>query len=237
MSMEATPYTDQWTSEDGSVRLLCGDCLQVLPTLEAGSVDAVVTDPIWPNVPDGMFPCDDPLALFSGAMERLPEGTKRICIQLGCNSDPRFLAAIPASFPFLRVCWLEYVRPGNVGRILYTSDIAYMFGKAPAPREDQFLVSGLCRLVETKRDRVEHPCPRQPYHVQWQVRKFSNPGETVLDPFTGSGTTGMACVREGRRFVGIEKNPAYFAIARDRIIRELDTRKRCPLLPGLEAVA
>jgi site-specific DNA-methyltransferase (adenine-specific) len=49
------------------------------------------------------------------------------------------------------------------------------------------------------------------------VRLFSDPGELILDPFAGSGTTGVAAVRLGRRFVGWEANPAYTAIARKRL--------------------
>jgi len=44
---------------------------------------------------------------------------------------------------------------------------------------------------------------------------------TVLDPFMGSGTTGIACVRTGRRFVGIERDPAHYRTALERIQREL----------------
>ncbi|NLX97584.1 MAG: site-specific DNA-methyltransferase [Rhodopirellula sp.] len=46
------------------------------------------------------------------------------------------------------------------------------------------------------------------------------PGQTILDPFMGSGTTGIACIRTGRRFIGIELDPAYFEIARKRIEAE-----------------
>lgn len=49
------------------------------------------------------------------------------------------------------------------------------------------------------------------------VRLFSNAGELVLDPFVGSGTTGVAAIRQGRRFVGWEMNPAYVEIARKRL--------------------
>jgi DNA modification methylase len=47
-------------------------------------------------------------------------------------------------------------------------------------------------------------------------------GHTVLDPFMGSGTTGVACVRTGRKFIGVEKDPKYFQIACDRIQAEYD---------------
>ena len=46
-------------------------------------------------------------------------------------------------------------------------------------------------------------------------------GATVLDPYMGSGTTGIACIRTGRRFIGIEKDPTHYATALDRIRREL----------------
>ena len=49
------------------------------------------------------------------------------------------------------------------------------------------------------------------------ILSWSNPGDTVLDPFTGSGTTGVACVNTGRRFIGIELDPQYFQIAENRI--------------------
>jgi site-specific DNA-methyltransferase (adenine-specific) len=46
---------------------------------------------------------------------------------------------------------------------------------------------------------------------------FSNPGDLICDPFMGSGTTGVACVKLGRRFIGIEKDHKYFDIACERI--------------------
>lgn len=46
------------------------------------------------------------------------------------------------------------------------------------------------------------------------VELFTDPGDLVLDPFCGSGTTGVACVRLGRRFIGIEKDATYAAVAR-----------------------
>jgi DNA modification methylase len=49
------------------------------------------------------------------------------------------------------------------------------------------------------------------------VSDFSERGETVLDPFVGSGTTGAACVHQGRSFIGIERNPRHFDIACRRI--------------------
>jgi site-specific DNA-methyltransferase (adenine-specific) len=49
------------------------------------------------------------------------------------------------------------------------------------------------------------------------IASWSNPGDTVFDPFLGSGTTGVAAVQSGRNFIGIERDPAYFEIARKRV--------------------
>lgn len=53
--------------------------------------------------------------------------------------------------------------------------------------------------------------------MRWLVRLVTPPDGLVLDPFTGSGTTGIACSLEGFRFVGIEQDPEYAAIAEARI--------------------
>jgi DNA modification methylase len=50
-----------------------------------------------------------------------------------------------------------------------------------------------------------------------QAQSWSNENETILDPFMGSGTTGVACAKLGRKFIGIEIEPKYFDIACDRI--------------------
>lgn len=52
------------------------------------------------------------------------------------------------------------------------------------------------------------------------VELFTDPGDLVLDPFCGSGTTGVACIRLGRRFIGIEREPKYAAVARERLRAE-----------------
>lgn len=52
------------------------------------------------------------------------------------------------------------------------------------------------------------------------VELFTDPGDLVLDPFCGSGTTGVACIRLGRRFIGIEKSEVYAKVARERLAAE-----------------
>lgn len=63
----------------------------------------------------------------------------------------------------------------------------------------------------------DHPTQKPLDLMQWLVATYTNPGDRVLDPFAGSGSTGAACVALGREFVGIELDPAYHAIAERRV--------------------
>jgi len=66
----------------------------------------------------------------------------------------------------------------------------------------------------------DHPVPKPDGWMLWLVALASASGETILDPFAGSGTTGVACLRLGRKFIGIEKDPTYFALACERLRAE-----------------
>jgi site-specific DNA-methyltransferase (adenine-specific) len=70
-----------------------------------------------------------------------------------------------------------------------------------------------------QQDRL-HPTQKPVALMEYLVRTYSNEGETVLDNAMGSGTTGVACMRTDRRFIGIESDPGYFAIAQQRIEHE-----------------
>lgn len=233
-----------WRTHDGSVQLYHADCLDVLPTLEAGSVDAIVTDPVWPNCPASMFHgSDNPQKNLNDALTLLSNSVERIVIHLGVDSDPRFLAAVPLYWPFLRACWLRYARPCYKGRLLVSSEIAYLFGKhrnakgyRVAPSEMVLTQNDKATMRHTKHGDKKglaariysdgrHPTPRQSRMVIWLIKWFVE--SACLDPFMGSGTTGVACVRMGRKFIGIEIDEKYFAIAVKRIEAELN---RFPLL-------
>ena len=64
---------------------------------------------------------------------------------------------------------------------------------------------------------IVHPTQKPVALCRWLVRAYSRPGETVLDATMGCGSTGVACMEEGRRFLGIEKDERYFSVARSRI--------------------
>lgn len=65
-----------------------------------------------------------------------------------------------------------------------------------------------------------HPTQKPVALMEYLIRTYTNEGDPVLDNCMGSGTTGVACVNTGRRFIGIEQDPKYFLIAAQRIQEE-----------------
>jgi site-specific DNA-methyltransferase (adenine-specific) len=196
-----------------SSKLYLGDCLDVINSIN-GEIDAVITDPVWPNVPAGMFDVADPYILLHDCLEMID--AKRVVIIMRLDSDPRFLTAVPEKWPFFRTQTLSYRIPGYIGRKLGGEEFAYCFGSPVKFASGRQVIPGRGPSVGiTPKD--GHPCPRNLDHMRWLVNWWSDAGETVLDPFMGSGTTGVACAQTGRNFIGIEIDPEYFAIAEKRI--------------------
>ena len=65
-----------------------------------------------------------------------------------------------------------------------------------------------------------HPTQKPVELCEWLIKTYTNEGETVLDNTMGSGTVGIACVRTNRKFIGMENNPEYFEMAKERIEKE-----------------
>lgn len=74
---------------------------------------------------------------------------------------------------------------------------------------------------------LDHPCAKPLSWMLWAVRLASRPGDLILDPFAGSGTTGVAAIRLGRRFIGWEKDPKYHAIAMKRLAAAREQLELC----------
>lgn len=201
----------------GGITIYHGDCREILPQLS--EVDRIITDPVWPNAATALIGAQQPYQLFAQVVPLLK--AKTLVVQLGCDSDPRFLSAISEAWPFLRVCWLEYVRPHYKGLIMYGSDVAYAFGLPPPRIEGQTVIPG--RMIDASSDgkQSDHPTPRKLAHVKWLVKWFSREGETILDPFVGSGTTLVAARSAGRRAIGVEIEEKYCEIAVKRLAQEV----------------
>lgn len=76
----------------------------------------------------------------------------------------------------------------------------------------------------------EHPTQKPLDLMAWLVRTYSNPGDLILDPFMGSGSTGAAAIQEGRRFIGIELDEKYHAIAQRRVQNAIPPLLDAPLV-------
>jgi DNA modification methylase len=226
-----------------TVRLIFGDCLEVMRGMEAGSIDAVVTDPpygIGFRYTNGRETAADPASYWewlrprhAGWMRCLKPGGLMAIWQTqlhfrhlwGWFGDDIHVYAACKNFVQLRKTPINYAydpvvmayKPGHAPRrpARPARNVDYFVGDSrPSPRS--------CSAIERA-----HPCPRPLDQVAEIVANFVAEGGTVLDPFMGSGTTGVACLRAGRNFIGIEIEPDYFAIAERRLAAE---RARMPLL-------
>ncbi len=213
-----------WQTDDGSVRLFHGDCLDVLPTLEAGSIDAVVTDP-----PYGMNN-DVDSSRFTGGSEPLRRG----------QGGGRFKTAIIGDcIPFDPSRWLcfpkvilwganHYAQRLPAGTTLvWLKRYDKAFGTFLSDAEIAWSKGGCgvyvfrdLSMKSNERGRL-HPNQKPLPLMVWCINRASIPGATILDPYMGSGTTGVACVRTGRKFIGVEIDEKYFDIAVKRIQAEL----------------
>lgn len=200
--------------------LWCGDCLEVLPTLAPGSVDAVVTDPpygishssnhgaSWANTTiagDSTTDSRDsilawcreqhmPWASFGTWKTPPPAGTRGTLVW---DKGPAFGMG-DLSFPW-KGSW----------------EMIYVGGPGWSGHRDEGVVRGhICVSWESK-GRV-HPHQKPASLIQYLLGKIAV-AQTILDPFTGSGTTGVACINTGRKFIGIELDPKYCDIAARRI--------------------
>jgi DNA modification methylase len=195
----------------GDATLYLGDCRDVLPSL-GGGVDAVVTDPPYGIGKDGQVRTSGgnggrKAYAFKGWDAERPDADllvllhslSPICVMWGGNYFADILP--PASK------WLVWDKGQRInqsdGELAYTS------------------LSGALRIctmnrVELMTDGAEHPTQKPVKLMQWTLAQVGMP-RRVLDPFMGSGTTGVACMKHGLTFVGIERDPEFFDIACRRI--------------------
>ncbi len=198
----------------GDATLYLGDCLDILPTL--GKVDAVVTDP-----PYGLDIAYESFGDTEEAVIALAQKWLPIC---------RSLADIVAFTPgkvnewlYPRPSWvLAWCSPTGQGGTSWGFPCHWpilVYGKDP------YLATGKGRRpdayfpqkIEIDKE-TGHPCPKPTNVMRWLIVRIDPTGAaSILDPFMGSGTTGVACAKLGRKFIGIEIEEKYFDIACKRI--------------------
>ena len=199
------------------MRLIQGDSLEVMKTLPDNSVDAVVTDPPF-NVGksfdnDNLSELDFRAFCNRFALELYRLKPVNILVEVG-KSDIIMRQELERYFSFRYSICLNYTNSMRNGAVGYANfGLVLWFGAKCFHRYKDRIDSA---LHSTKRE-FSHPSPKEITHYRKLVEMFSPEGGTVLDPFMGSGTTGIACTQTGRDFIGIENDPAYFDIATRRI--------------------
>lgn len=202
------------------VTLYCGDCREVLPLI--GKVDAVVSDPPYgmnwntdstrfkgggsPGISRPAIVGDDrefdPSTILSLGLPTVLWGYNHLAPRLPVGKTLIWLKQNPASFgEFLSDAELGWATGGNGVWAFYR------------PRS-------IATAVQEGGGRVAHPTQKPVAVMRWSIG-FVGDAECILDPYMGSGTTGVAAVNEGRKFVGIEIDPHYFDIACRRISQAL----------------
>jgi DNA modification methylase len=207
----------------GDAVLYCGDCLEILPTL--GKVDAVIADPPYgisysPGEGGGGIRRKD-----GSKYEKLFTG-KDLVIGDNHHFDPAFILSLDVptilwggnhfadKLP-CSPCWLVWdKRRGTAKNDFADCEIAWTNFNKPA-RVLNHMWNGMLKDSEQGVSR-EHPTQKAIAVMAWCLG-FLPDAQTILDPFMGSGTTGVACANLGRRFIGIEIEPKYFDIACRRI--------------------
>jgi len=212
------------------ITIYCGDCREILPELK-GQFSAIMTDPPWPGTEKKSNPNRDYdiYPLFTEAALNFQRLSDRLIVILGCDSDPRFLITVPKWYPFLLTCWLRRIPPSYRGHILYGADVAYIFGTPRAreyagPTGTGILQSETYSVSLRKRDKINtHPTFRPLRTMKWLVAHYTQEGDIILDPFSGSGTTLLAAKETGRKAVGIELEEKYCEITVKRLSQEVMT--------------
>ena len=211
------------TVQIGNATLILGDCMDVLPTLP--KVDAVITDPpygigfkyeshddtsenygpwLWSIIQTAESKCNEgaPIFVFQAVknINRFHEWFPRNWrVYIAAKNFVQIRKGMQYGYDPV-VCWWTDGEPwyaGNCSRDFFVADTASQ-------------ITG--RGIEKG-----HPCPRPLDQMRSLVFEWVRPQGFVLDPFMGSGTTGVAAIQLGRKFIGIEREPKYFDIACQRI--------------------
>ena len=226
-----------------------GDCLEILPTLADGSVDAIITD-----IPYGTTACSwDEVIPFDAMWEAVKRVTS---VFITTASQPFTSKLVMSNLEWFKHEWIwNKINHSNFMSVkfepLKIHESVLVFCKASPTYNPQLTPEKTGKLFgngttsksehhptmkHTGRGGVGypksiirelrpnnltggglHPTQKPVKLYEYLIRTYSNPEDTILDPFMGSGTTGVACLQTGRKFIGIELDPGYFDIAKKRI--------------------
>ena len=206
-----------------------GDCLELMKQLPDKCVDAVITDP--------------PYGVLLGSVDngQCREKGQQSYSEFEDTAEYVRESVVPSIVECLRISGRVIVTPGNRNAWLYPkpddfgvwynpagtgigkwgfilAHIILYYGKDPKAGRGSGASSAwaLNDSVSETKNKL-HPCPKPLKFASWLVTKGSTDGDTILDPFLGSGTTAVAAKKLGRHFLGMEISKTYCEIARERI--------------------
>lgn len=203
--------SEPWTRKEviGDATLYLGDCRDILPTL--GKVDAVVTDPPYGigfaaqptryQRANGMRPSEWDNERPQDVVDQLRARYARLIVWGG-----NYFSLPPTRG------WLIWHKAGNAPSM---ADLEMAWTSIDMNARS-FEKSVKSASLEKNLQAAAHPSQKPVALMEWSIGFVPGSG-AILDPFMGSGTTGVACVQLGRSFIGIEREPSYFDIACRRI--------------------
>jgi site-specific DNA-methyltransferase (adenine-specific) len=190
--------------ELSNIELIQGDCLDVMRGMGDKSVDAVITDPPY-GINKAEWDKEFPTEWY-----KIARNLGKTVITITGSSQIKYV------IPMVGDDFIDIIAARNLNGMTFSPLgfgnwlSAVVSGEKPKSGITffEFVVRG---------EKPDHPSPKPIDYMRKLITRVTNEGDTILDPFMGSGTTGVACVQLNRNFIGIEIDPTYFAIAQERI--------------------
>jgi site-specific DNA-methyltransferase (adenine-specific)/modification methylase len=188
----------------GEATLYLGDCREILPTLDR--VEAVITDPPYGISITKSNRISKERGFSADSWDDEPIGEAHLSLMQAASAKHLYWGGNYFQLPPAR-CFLIWDKQ-NEGRDFADCELAWT---------DFDAVARIFRMRPQNMDGGKvHPTQKPIALMEWCIQIAGLP-ESILDPFMGSGTTGVAAARLGRSFIGIEREPKYFDIACKRI--------------------
>ena len=210
--------------------IIQGDCLEIMKQIPDGSIDCIITDPPYginenhiKNLSRETLARPKDYGVYEWDKQRIEKEyfdkmrqISRKQIIFGGNYYTDYLPV--GSF----IVWDKL----NGENDFADCELAWV-STNQAIRKIKYLWNGMIKQHPEQRF---HPTQKPINVMIWIIRNYTKPNDLILDPFLGSGTTAVAALRTGRRFIGIELSEEYCAIARKRVDHEL-SQPRLDLFP------
>lgn len=226
------------------INLLKGDCLELLKTLENESIDAIITDPPYnisktnnfstmrnprKGIDFGEWDKEfDEITWIEKAVPKVKKGGN-IVVFVGIRQATPIIEKMESlGCEFKDVIRMQKTNPmprNRDRRFIVDTEFALYFVKKGAKwtfnRLDEKYERPLIQTsVTPKSQKIDngHPTQKPLYAMEWLIERLTNEGDVVLDPFMGSGTTGVACQKLNRGFIGCELDEEYFQMSQKRML-------------------